>query len=75
MTREQAIHEATKTAVQYKRDIYIVHELVAREDWDTPETQYGFCPWEGLGILYRHGTYKLLGRVTPDGVFQPEVNP
>jgi hypothetical protein len=75
MTRDQALREATKTAIQLKRVIYIVHELVARDDWDTPETQYGFCPWEGLGTLYRPGTCKVLGRATPDGVFRPDGEP
>jgi hypothetical protein len=72
MTRDQAIREAAQTAIKNRRTIYVVHEHVARDDWDTPETQYGFCPWEALGTLYRPGTYSVIGTVGLDGVLRPD---
>jgi hypothetical protein len=61
MTKEQAMQRAQKTSIENPTvEIAVIHETVARDDWDIPETQYGFQPTESLWVL-TPGTFTVEG--------------
>ena len=74
MTREAAIDAVTNAGQLMKTTICVVHESVARDEWDTPETQFRYGLPSAFGQLFDWQYTTLIGKVKPDRTFVERVS-
>ena len=56
MTYQDAFDEACATCHETGETIAVVHDPIGREDWETEEEAYGYCPEVMRPMIYRFAT-------------------
>jgi len=73
MTYQQAFDEARAICHAQGVTMALVHDPVGREDWETEEEAYSYCPEPQRALLFRWGTLVVTFRPLPND--KVEVNP
>lgn len=65
MTKDKAIEAARAEAIKNELEMAVVFDPISREDWETEDEAYGYCPLPAFGTVYRWGT--LIATISPQG--------
>lgn len=55
MTLTEAREAAAADVAKYKTRVTIVHSPTTREDWETEDEAYGYCPTSAVQLMFGPG--------------------